>query len=347
MAPEQALGQQVDRRADLFAVGIMLWEVLSGKRMWRGLQEVGIMHALAVGEIPKLQTVMPEASELACRIVDRALAKRPQDRYATAEEFRRELEAYAKLGEHQPTSREVGQMLFETFGEERKQIQAVIEERMRSVKQSQSGSGHPSVAPLPTVIPRDVPSFSSPLNVAGASGPSMFRSVVTVPPPEPPERARNMRVASIALALTALAATALAVTIFVARGQSAHPGAAPTTTSSSPPVASSAVAPHTATVRVEAAPAKARVFLDDLPLTGNPTERKVQADGSIHHIRVEAAGFDPQTQEVVVDGDRTIKITLSALPGTPHTGGGTPTGPITTGTAHVKPPASGDPDLGF
>ena len=348
MAPEQAMGSGVDRRADLFAVGIMLWEVLSGKRMWRGLQEVGIMHALAVGEIPKLSTVMPEASELACRIVDRALSKRPQDRYATAEEFRRELEAFAKLGDHQPTSREVGQMLFETFGEERKQIQAVIEERMRAVKLGQNGDGRPSLAPLPTVIPRDVPSFSSPLNVAGTSGPSQFRSVITVPPPEPRERARNMRVAAIALALTALAATALAVTILLARGPAGAPPSAGTS-APTPTVSASAAPARGAMLTVDAEPSKAHVFVDDMLLPANPGAIRVQADGSIHRIRVEAPGFVTQTQEVTMEGDRTFKITLSSLTGPVRvtgTGAATAVGPG-TGVGHVKPPASGDPDLGF
>jgi len=348
MAPEQAMGSGVDRRADLFAVGIMLWEVLSGKRMWRGLQEVGIMHALAVGEIPKLSTVMPEASELACRIVDRALSKRPQDRYATAEEFRRELEAFAKLGDHQPTSREVGQMLFETFGEERKQIQAVIEECMRAVKLGQNGDGRPSLAPLPTVIPRDVPSFSSPLNVAGTSGPSQFRSVITVPPPEPRERARNMRVAAIALALTALAATALAVTILLARGPAGAPPSAGTS-APTPTVSASAAPARGAMLTVDAEPSKAHVFVDDMLLPANPGAIRVQADGSIHRIRVEAPGFVTQTQEVTMEGDRTFKITLSSLTGPVRvtgTGAATAVGPG-TGVGHVKPPASGDPDLGF
>ena len=346
MAPEQALGQATDRRADLFAVGIMLWEVLSGKRMWRGLQEVGIMHALAVGEIPKLSTVMPEASSQACRIVDRALAKRPQDRYATAEEFRRELEAYAKTSEEQPSSREVGQMLFETFGEERKQIQAVIEERMRAVKLGQTGDGRPSLAPLPTVIPRDVPSFSSPLNVAGASGPSMFRSVVTVPPPEPPARARNMRVAAIALVLVAVAATVLSVTILIVRGPAPQAASSGAPSASSPTVAPSAVAPRSANLRVDAQPAKAHVYVDDVLLSSNPGQMLVQADGSTHRIRVEAAGFVPQSQEVAIEGDRTFKITLTALGPGVRSGTSTST---STGAGHVtvKPPASGDPDLGF
>jgi hypothetical protein len=172
--------------------------------------------------------------------------------------------------------------------------------------------------------------------------------VITVPPPEPRERARNMRVAAIALALTALAATALAVTILVARGP--H-GAQPTTGAPAPlPTVSASAAPAMgATLRVDAEPSNAHVFVDDMLLTGNPAKIVVQAGGSTHRIRVEAPGFVAQSQEVAMEGDRTFKITLSALSGPVRvtgTGAATAVGPG-TGVGHVKPPASGDPDLGF
>ena len=156
-----------------------------------------------------------------------------------------------------------------------------------------------------------------------------------------------MRAAAIALALTALAATTLAVTILAARGPggSPRPGASATMTASAPTASASAAAPRTATLRVDAQPTKAHVFVDDVLLTHNPGEFKVQADGATHRIRVEAAGFVPQSQEVAVEGDRTFRITLSPLSGG-HTATGTAAG-TGTGAGHVKPPASGDPDLGF
>src|SRR4051812_47615115 len=50
MAPEQALGKQLDRRADIFAVGILLWEAATGQRRWKDEPEASIIRALLAGE---------------------------------------------------------------------------------------------------------------------------------------------------------------------------------------------------------------------------------------------------------------------------------------------------------
>jgi serine/threonine-protein kinase len=66
MAPEQITGEKVDRRADLFAVGVMLWEAAARERMWPGDSDAVIMHRIVNGEIPAPSTVNPEvAPELA------------------------------------------------------------------------------------------------------------------------------------------------------------------------------------------------------------------------------------------------------------------------------------------
>ena len=62
MAPEQAHGRDIDRRADLFAMGIVLWEVLAGKRLFKGESEAGDAHRVLFEPIPRLRDVAP-----ACR----------------------------------------------------------------------------------------------------------------------------------------------------------------------------------------------------------------------------------------------------------------------------------------
>src|SRR5262249_23917839 len=52
MSPEQITGQPIDRRADIFAMGVMLWEAATGKRMWRGQTDAAIMRHVINGEIP-------------------------------------------------------------------------------------------------------------------------------------------------------------------------------------------------------------------------------------------------------------------------------------------------------
>src|SRR4051794_19400998 len=84
MAPEQAQGERVDRRADIFSVGVMLWEAATGKRLWKGVPDIPILQRLLSGEIPKPRTVRPEVPERLEAIIMKALAHRREDRYANA-----------------------------------------------------------------------------------------------------------------------------------------------------------------------------------------------------------------------------------------------------------------------
>lgn len=125
MAPEQLLGTQVDRRADLFAMGSLLWEIAVGRRMWDGFREPELMHRLATGDIPE---VPPEASvdpELAA-IIGKATAAEPSERYATALELRSDLDAYiASLG-RRPPLRDIGEVLAVAFADDRERTASRI-----------------------------------------------------------------------------------------------------------------------------------------------------------------------------------------------------------------------------
>ena len=83
MAPEHFRSEPVDRRADVFAVGVMLWELLAERRLWHGMAEAHIVHHLAAG------VAMPALPPDICRppvldaICARALAVNPGERYAT------------------------------------------------------------------------------------------------------------------------------------------------------------------------------------------------------------------------------------------------------------------------
>jgi len=94
MPPEQLLAQDVDARADLFAVGVMLWEAAAGTRMWGELNHAGIIGRLLERDIPSLSKAAPGVDPELERICSRALAPNRDQRYSTAGEFLADLERY-------------------------------------------------------------------------------------------------------------------------------------------------------------------------------------------------------------------------------------------------------------
>src|SRR6185503_4694743 len=74
MSPEAARCEPVDRRADIFSVGVMLWEAATGRRLWQGHDEIAVFRRLAAGDLP-IQTPPTEGTSAEMlRIATRALA---------------------------------------------------------------------------------------------------------------------------------------------------------------------------------------------------------------------------------------------------------------------------------
>jgi serine/threonine-protein kinase len=94
LAPEAALGGDVDLRADIFAVGIILWELLSGRRLFLGETDFATVKMVQQAQIPPLRQMRPDVSDELDRILARALAKDPETRYASARDLGRDLTAY-------------------------------------------------------------------------------------------------------------------------------------------------------------------------------------------------------------------------------------------------------------
>jgi serine/threonine-protein kinase len=105
MAPEQASCGPVDRRTDVFAMGVVLWEALSGKRLFVGDDEVETLASVLRCAVPPLRRVAPDVPRALARIVDRALDRDPRARFWTALEMKQALEsamADARVQVHAP-----------------------------------------------------------------------------------------------------------------------------------------------------------------------------------------------------------------------------------------------------
>ena len=94
MSPEQARGDSIDSRSDLFSLGITFHELLTGQRVFRKDNEIGVLLALMQQAIPPPSTMRPDVPPALDRIVMKALEKKPEDRYRDAGAFRADLEAY-------------------------------------------------------------------------------------------------------------------------------------------------------------------------------------------------------------------------------------------------------------
>jgi eukaryotic-like serine/threonine-protein kinase len=125
MAPEQLLGQKVDRRADIFAVGCILWEAAVGGRIWGEMSDADVMHRLATGEIPRPDDHSGMDPRLE-QIVTKATATLPEERYATALDLQLELTAYIAERWEPCSLHDIGAALAQTFKDERERNRRLI-----------------------------------------------------------------------------------------------------------------------------------------------------------------------------------------------------------------------------
>jgi serine/threonine protein kinase len=213
MAPEQARGESVDARADLYAVGVMLWEAVTGRRRWpTGLSQPALFTRLAGGERPE----SPRAASFGYpaeldAIIVRALAPKPEDRYQTAASLRDVLEPVMRMLE--PVSlRDLAGMVANAFIESRQRLRDIVEEQFRAI----DSGGRPSARHmLPAVAPATLTASQSmdfpPSSATLESRSLRMTAAGFVRAAESPSQLRSRLTLGIAAATVSATALALAV----------------------------------------------------------------------------------------------------------------------------------------
>jgi eukaryotic-like serine/threonine-protein kinase len=203
ISPERIKDLPVDGRADLFALGAVLWELLAGRKLFRGKTEFDTLKNVAQMEVPAPSSIRGDVPPELDRIVARALARDPAERYATGQELADDLDEVLEALRYQ--SRALPELLHELFGAEltSRQIPTTVltREMLAACRADPSSSGAGAMDPTPAAPPAPVPDdYSISIGVGAA----------TAAPVRPPSRWLSWVAASIG--------TATLLLLLVARG---------------------------------------------------------------------------------------------------------------------------------
>ena len=225
MAPEQAAGEEsLDRRADVFAAGIVIWEELAAKRLFKAENEAATLSRVMTEPVPPLSVIVPGLSVQLSNVVMRALDRDPNRRFSTCAQFGDALEAAATGKEQIATPREVAAYVSEVLGEEVSAQREAVRAWIARSEPSQAG-------PLPT--------GSSPSSSVSAAAMSLSDGTQTASFSQAPVTPRR-RVASVLLVVLLLIAVGGGGFLYARGTEQNHPVAAATQPPVPPPVTSPA-----------------------------------------------------------------------------------------------------------
>lgn len=192
MAPEQALGgDELDRRADVFASGVVLWEGLAQRRLFKAETEAATLARVLNEAIPPLQEVAPHVPESIANVVSRALDRDLTRRYATCAEFADALEQAAVAASLFASGRDLQGYLQKVLGTELEQERSALR-NWAQMADALPALGAPSMTPS---FGRTIPAVST-----ETSG-TMFSPGIPAEGKRSPKWGRTLAVAGVVLVI--------------------------------------------------------------------------------------------------------------------------------------------------
>jgi eukaryotic-like serine/threonine-protein kinase len=312
MSPEQGLGKPLDRRSDIFSLGIVLYELSTSRRLFKRPSAAKTIEAICREPIVPPSRTHPTYPDKLDVVVMKALAKNPEDRYATAAEMRRDL-------------LEVAQSLSNPV--------EVLAERMRRLFPDR-------IAEKDDMLRRvgagddlsHVPAGETDENVEVPIAPE--QTIVETDPRFASAAARRWRTAAIAIGVAVvflLVTLTLFVVRFARKPESAAIAANAAQGSTTDPAKDEVV------VHVETKPAGARVLIAGHDRGESPLEIRIPRGSEPVPVELRRQGYTTVAQQVVPDADQKLVIGLTPVP----VRGRPAARPITKPGATTAPAASG------
>ncbi|MDQ3036972.1 MAG: protein kinase [Myxococcota bacterium] len=296
MSPEQIRGERVDRRTDLWALGVVLWELCTGARLFQRANELLSFKAIVEEPIPRPSARRPEHAEplppALEAIIMRALERDRAARYATASEMQRDLLAFVRASAGTVQLDQQCAALMERHFAER------IDEKAELLRRVQAGQ---TITHVPAA--------------------DLDRSAEDDAPPPIPARSDDSprtRHRSIAAAIALVGALALAITASQLPGATSTDAAiasvpAPAAVPSSPtPPTEPPPRAQTARVRVSSQPPGAEVELDGSPRGTTPLSLELPRDQRPHTLVLRMRGRATRERTFVADRDVDLELALPA-----------------------------------
>lgn len=299
-APEQCLCKAIDRRTDLFAVGVMLWEAIAGRRRPMGETDASTYQARVQGTELPIHQAVPNASPELVAICDRALAHQPEARYQTALEFRQDLDRYLQTLGWKNGTEQLHRFMHDQFSADIEAMRQRIDEyfdRSRSTASSRKalvGNTSPSPSRSAAAAVRSVQTRE-----VAHSLPSWFRRPL----------ARWVVAAAAALTVGVVFGS---VRLSTKGSEGLVPSASADGSSAPQTKVAQAAEPQPVaqvTISLAANPGRAELRLDGRQIS-NPYRAVHGRDGALHHLTASLAGYETVEQDLLFDRDIVIALTL-------------------------------------
>ncbi len=317
MSPEQCRGHELDGRSDLFALGVVFHELLTGRRLFTRDSYMASLRAITEEEIaPPSQLRAGVPAELDA-LVMQLLEREPEERIASAERVAEELERWL-AGRSTAAWNALGAKVSAGFSARLEEDQAVALKVLAAPVQTEStvdlanfrySGAVPSVAEAPAQVPPAAPAVPSALGVAVALRPAGDAALAA---------SKRQTAVAVAVALVFAGLAVFAVTRQRPVAPAAPVAVAPQPALEAAPLAAVVPAAGAGAVRVVYEPADATLFVDGLfGGAASPTDIASLALGKEHSLRLERAGYETIFFPFTLDSDEVLEIQLQLSPAVP------------------------------